>query len=982
MSDHVNGSQSSVAPGQNGAPPENHEASVTLESTKQPVQQQPQEGAPTMHATPQDSVSQVAAAQSAVEPAAQPGAATAPVAESIAPAAVPIQPPTSDARSEPVPAAPQPTQSPQPGSLTVTADAAPPSTQPAEPASTPAEAPAPAPAATANPYDLKEEQDVGAAARTSEATGTLEAKPSVSTPAPTSQSEQVPPSTTADPSASSEAGRPSVDAVAPGRESVLSPLDAGSQPATAAAGAASPPAPALSSSEKASDAQQSSIAEPPSALGTSAGEQPDVAPSPPVKTESSTEVPPQDVVMSDAAAAPSTAAPAEPSSSEVAPSASSASAAPAVAGLGGADAEPPAKRQRMSPDAANASGVVTADATQITMTAGQIKFAQNSVKALKQRPDALPFLQPVDPVALNIPQYPQIITQPMDLGTVDVKLAMTASAIKGGKATEKTKSASQLGLDLSRDVYHSVKEWEDDVRLVFANCIRFNGPDHVISQSAKTLETVFEKQLNSMPVELPPTPTTAETTTDAAAAETKARRPSNPVPTIRRSSSDALGRPKREIHPPPPRDLPYSGEPQSAPSGRKRKPTKALTPRQQAYQSKVNAEDLKFCMKLTEELIKQHSETVWPFIDLVDKSMSYAPVYYEVIKQPVAIRTVQDKIRKGDYEDKHDFIADMRLLFKNCYTFNEPGSDAHVMGKNFEDLFNDKIKKMPKHKAMTPEPEDDLDDVDGEYDVDDEDRARLQRIADLEEQLAELKREHKAAQAKAASRKKAARPSGGSKKKAAAATGAASGAASSSKARADSGKRKGSTSTPGKKSGKVRITDDGSGDDENDVRAVSWEQKEELARKITQLSDERLDGALQIISEDKPPNANEDEEIELDIEDLTPRTLYKLYRYVVKPKKKPGPKPGSAKAGGGSGSGSGRKSGGGGATGGKKRKNLDEEEEAARIARLQEQLQSFDRADGPDAAAIPAAAAGGHDDLVQSESSSGEDESDASDSDY
>jgi hypothetical protein len=33
-----------------------------------------------------------------------------------------------------------------------------------------------------------------------------------------------------------------------------------------------------------------------------------------------------------------------------------------------------------------------------------------------------PFLTPVDPVALNIPDYPLVITHPMDLGTVLRKL--------------------------------------------------------------------------------------------------------------------------------------------------------------------------------------------------------------------------------------------------------------------------------------------------------------------------------------------------------------------------------------------------------------------------------------------------------------------------------------------------------------------------------------------------------------------------------
>ena len=65
-------------------------------------------------------------------------------------------------------------------------------------------------------------------------------------------------------------------------------------------------------------------------------------------------------------------------------------------------------------------------------------------------------------------------------------------------------------------------------------------------------------------------------------------------------------------------------------------------------------------------------------------------------------------------------------------------------------------------------------------------------------------------------------------------------------------------------------------------------------------------------------------------------------------------------------------------TGGLKKKNLDETEEAERIARLQQQLQQFNdpnaASSGTPAPAADPGAGGKHDDLVQSESSSGEEE--------
>jgi hypothetical protein len=42
------------------------------------------------------------------------------------------------------------------------------------------------------------------------------------------------------------------------------------------------------------------------------------------------------------------------------------------------------------------------------------------IKALKSHKSAYAFLEPVDTVALNIPDYYTVITRPMDLGTIEV----------------------------------------------------------------------------------------------------------------------------------------------------------------------------------------------------------------------------------------------------------------------------------------------------------------------------------------------------------------------------------------------------------------------------------------------------------------------------------------------------------------------------------------------------------------------------------
>jgi bromodomain-containing factor 1 len=193
-----------------------------------------------------------------------------------------------------------------------------------------------------------------------------------------------------------------------------------------------------------------------------------------------------------AAAAPAASSPSGPASS------------PPVGANG--DATPAAKRQRKSvapfelDTTAPASPSVTslAPASAVGMTAAQLKFAQSVIKSLRSRSEALNFLEPVDPQALGIPHYPSIVKEPMDFTTIGLKLSFSSAALSR-RPTEAIRKAALYKLDATRDVYGSAKEWEQDVRRIFNNCRLFNGPDHPISQSGDTLETLFDGQLPKLP---------------------------------------------------------------------------------------------------------------------------------------------------------------------------------------------------------------------------------------------------------------------------------------------------------------------------------------------------------------------------------------------------------------------------------------------------------------------------------------------------
>jgi Bromodomain/Bromodomain extra-terminal - transcription regulation len=94
------------------------------------------------------------------------------------------------------------------------------------------------------------------------------------------------------------------------------------------------------------------------------------------------------------------------------------------------------------------------------------------LKYLQGRQDAAAFLEPVDWEALGLPDYPQIVTDPMDLGTIDQRL-------KGGS-------------------YTSPDQFASDVRLVWNNAKTYNRPGSEIYITADALSKAFEKRFSNI----------------------------------------------------------------------------------------------------------------------------------------------------------------------------------------------------------------------------------------------------------------------------------------------------------------------------------------------------------------------------------------------------------------------------------------------------------------------------------------------------
>lgn len=555
---------------------------------------------------------------------------------------------------------------------------------------------------------------------------------------------------------------------------------------------------------------------------------------------------------------------------------------------------PPAKRARIHSDADIASlahsasppppSVVASDTNtpvppspdSSTLSVPQYRFCLGAVRQLKKQKDAVPFLRPVDPIALNIPHYPSIIKTPMDLSTIERKVISSNTA--------------KPDLNSQNPRYHSADEFINDVRLIFQNCLTFNGPDHAISAMGKRLEQMFDKTIKQMPAAEPKPPVVKKVATPpppqpvppSKKASIAARRASTSVPVIRRSDTETVGRPKREIHPPPPKDLLYVDAP------KKHRKTKRA-------KDDGTAEQLRFCSKLLSDIHrKQYYGIANPFYEPVDWVALDLPTYPKIVKKPMDLSTIRKKLDEQQYPTAQKFFDDFKLMIRNCFLFNPGGTPVNQAGIELQRVFDEKWKQLPPLREVVSEDDDEEDEEDSEDE-------RQRTIAMMESQIETMRgniaalKNTKLPKEKKKKEKRDRVP-----------------VASSSKATAKSNK------AATKKKNKKLISD-------NDV--LTFEQKKDLSESIGKLDGAKLERVINIIHEGVPEIRDSTEEIELEIDTLPASVLTKLYNFVIRPMRTPATKR--------------NRTGKGTGTGGLKRKSMDEDVEAEKIRMLEERMALF-----------------------------------------
>ncbi|XP_061682195.1 bromodomain testis-specific protein isoform X2 [Syngnathoides biaculeatus] len=334
----------------------------------------------------------------------------------------------------------------------------------------------------------------------------------------------------------------------------------------------------------------------------------------------------------------------------------------------------------------------------------QLQYLQKSVlKALWRHHFSWPFRQPVDAVALRLPDYYTIIKNPMDMGTIKRRL--------------------------ENKYYWKAMECVQDFHTMFTNCYVYNKPGDDIVFMAQTLEKLFLLEVSKMPKDecevLQSAAKEAAKGKKSSAGSTNSRpevvlqqtvtiipsdapRPVLPVHmSAQLDGSGSLKNIKRKLEVVPSAVTSGAGEMAAScgssvrtGSGRPIKAPKKDLSDLEDKRPKLS-EPLRHCNGILKEMLsKRHYAYAWPFYTPVDTVALALHDYHDIIKQPMDLSTIKKKMEQREYKAAREFAADVRLMFSNCYKYNAPAHEVVYMGRKLQEVFEARYAKVPQEPTQ------------------------------------------------------------------------------------------------------------------------------------------------------------------------------------------------------------------------------------------------------------------------------------------
>ena len=77
--------------------------------------------------------------------------------------------------------------------------------------------------------------------------------------------------------------------------------------------------------------------------------------------------------------------------------------------------------------------------------------------------------------------------------------------------------------------------------------------------------------------------------------------------------------------------------------------------------------------------------------------------YYDVIKEPMDLSTMESKLEKDQYDNVEDFVKDVLLLVRNCKRYNAETTPYAKAANKLEKEMWRKVREVPEWSYLEPE---------------------------------------------------------------------------------------------------------------------------------------------------------------------------------------------------------------------------------------------------------------------------------------
>lgn len=274
------------------------------------------------------------------------------------------------------------------------------------------------------------------------------------------------------------------------------------------------------------------------------------------------------------------------------------------------------------------------------------------------------------------------------------------------------------------------------------------------------------------------------------------------------------------------------------------------------YSFGMDKQIFRSCSSLLQKLMNHKHG--WVFNTPVDVKGLNLYDYFDIIKHPMDLGTVKDRLNKNWYKSPREFAEDVRLTFRNAMTYNPEGQDVHVMAEQLSNMFEKKWV---------------------EIEADYEHKLRYERVYDMGLPTPTSRKANMAARFPvplAVSAPHYALPPPPLVPPDMRYLERSNSMTIPTEARPKPLHNAPSARAPAPKKPKAK---------DPDKRDMTFEEKQKLSSNLQNLPSEKLDNIVQIIKKRNSALCQRDDEIEVDIDSVDAETLWELDRFVTNYKK-------------------------------------------------------------------------------------------------